>query len=168
MPSRAENRNDIASGCRAAGERQSCNLSILTVVACATEGENDLKKEALPFFHRSTALRYICFVLSSFFRPSPFFRCLIFQSGNKIRGREIFEPRKTIHPPLPPSCYSLLRSGIVVFLGCQNVPLIDYTGNLYKAVPRLGECCRQVEAEEVSNSRNKIHQTWEWPYRDSL
>ena len=23
----------------------------------------------------------------------------------------------------------------------------------------LGECCRQVEAEEVSNSRNKIHQT---------
>ena len=25
----------------------------------------------------------------------------------------------------------------------------------------LGECCRQVEAEEVSNSRNKIHQTWE-------
>ena len=44
MPSRAENRNDIASGCRAAGERQSCNLSILTVVACATEGENDLKR----------------------------------------------------------------------------------------------------------------------------
>ena len=23
----------------------------------------------------------------------------------------------------------------------------------------LGECCRQVETEEVSNSRNKIHQT---------
>ena len=23
----------------------------------------------------------------------------------------------------------------------------------------LGECCRQVEAEEVSKSRNKIHQT---------
>ena len=42
------------------------------------------------------------------------------------------------------------------------------TGILYKAVPRLRECCRQVEAEEVSNSRNKIHQTWEWPYRDSL
>ena len=31
-----------------------------------------------------------------------------------------------------------------------------YTGNLYKAVPRLGECCRQVDAEEVSNSRNKF------------
>ena len=24
----------------------------------------------------------------------------------------------------------------------------------------LGECCRQVEVEEVSNSRNKIHKTW--------
>ena len=23
----------------------------------------------------------------------------------------------------------------------------------------LGECCRQVEAEDVSNSGNKIHQT---------
>ena len=43
-----------------------------------------------------------------------------------------------------------------------------WTGNLYKAAPRLRECCRQVEAEEVSNSRNKIHQTWEWPYRDSM
>ena len=26
----------------------------------------------------------------------------------------------------------------------------------------FGECCRQVEAEEVSNSRNKIHQTTEF------
>ena len=41
-------------------------------------------------------------------------------------------------------------------------------GNLYKAIPRLRECQWQVEAEEVSNSRNKIHQTWEWPYGDSL
>ena len=32
----------------------------------------------------------------------------------------------------------------------------------------MRECCRQVEAEEVSNSRNNIHQTWEQPYRDSL
>ena len=30
----------------------------------------------------------------------------------------------------------------------------------YKAGPRLQECCRQVEAEVVSNCRNKIHQTW--------
>ena len=35
-------------------------------------------------------------------------------------------------------------------------------------VGTLGECCRQVEAEQVSNSRNNIHQTWEWPYKDSL
>ena len=39
-----------------------------------------------------------------------------------------------------------------------------YTGNLYKAVSRLGECCRQVEVEEASNSGNKIHQTREWPH----
>ena len=40
-----------------------------------------------------------------------------------------------------------------------------YTGNLYKVVPRLRECCREVEADEVNNSRNKILQTWERPYR---
>ena len=34
----------------------------------------------------------------------------------------------------------------------------------YKAVARLRECCRQVETEVVSNSRNKIHQTWKWSY----
>ena len=31
---------------------------------------------------------------------------------------------------------------------------IPCTENLYKAVPRLRECCRQVEAEEVSNSNS--------------
>ena len=39
-----------------------------------------------------------------------------------------------------------------------------YTGNLYKAIPRLRECSKQVEAEVLSNSRNKIHQTWKRPY----
>ena len=34
----------------------------------------------------------------------------------------------------------------------------------YKVVPRLRECCRQVEAEVVSNSRNRIHQTWGLPF----
>ena len=29
------------------------------------------------------------------------------------------------------------------------------TGNLQNAVPRLRECCKQVETEEVSNSGNK-------------
>ena len=33
--------------------------------------------------------------------------------------------------------------------------------------PRLRECSRQVEAEVVSNSRIKIHQTWQRPYGDS-
>ena len=37
-----------------------------------------------------------------------------------------------------------------------------------KAVPRLQECCRQVEVEAVSNRRNKIHQTLEWSYSPAL
>ena len=35
------------------------------------------------------------------------------------------------------------------------------TGLHYKAVPRLRECCRQVEAEVVSNGRSKILEIWE-------
>ena len=38
-----------------------------------------------------------------------------------------------------------------------------YTGIDYKAIPGLLECCKQVEAEGVSNGSNKIHQTWERP-----
>ena len=34
--------------------------------------------------------------------------------------------------------------------------------------PRLCECCRQGQAEVVSNSRNKIHQTWRLPFYRSL
>ena len=34
--------------------------------------------------------------------------------------------------------------------------------------PRLRECCRQVEAEVVSNSQNKIHQTWERKFSPPL
>ena len=34
--------------------------------------------------------------------------------------------------------------------------------------PRLRECCRQVEAELVSKSRNKIHQTWGPPIIGAL
>ena len=46
---------------------------------------------------------------------------------------------------------------------------MEHTAGLHcKTFPRLRESFRQVEAEEESNSRNKIHQTWEQPYRDSL
>ena len=31
-------------------------------------------------------------------------------------------------------------------------------GNLYRAVPGLRECCRQVEAEEVSNQQAQLEQ----------
>ena len=34
--------------------------------------------------------------------------------------------------------------------------------------PRLPECCRQVEAEVVSKSRNKIPQTWGPPISGAL
>ena len=37
-----------------------------------------------------------------------------------------------------------------------------------KMVPRLRECCRHVEAEATSNSRNKIHQTWRPQFSPSL
>ena len=42
------------------------------------------------------------------------------------------------------------------------------TGLHYKVVPRLQECCRQVEAEGVSNSRNRILKTWARPYSEAL
>ena len=32
-----------------------------------------------------------------------------------------------------------------------------------KGGPRLRECCRQCQAEVVSNSSNKVHQTWGLP-----
>ena len=33
-------------------------------------------------------------------------------------------------------------------------------GSAKRLVPRLRECCRQGQAEVVSNSRNRIYQTW--------
>ena len=44
----------------------------------------------------------------------------------------------------------------------------QYAGLDYKAVPRLRECCRHVEAKVVRISRNKVHQTWERPYSPAL
>ena len=38
------------------------------------------------------------------------------------------------------------------------------TGLGKKVVPRLRECCRQSQAEVVSKSGNKIHQTWGPPF----
>ena len=35
-------------------------------------------------------------------------------------------------------------------------------------VPGLRECCRQSQAEEVSNSSEKIHQTWRPPFVTAL
>ena len=35
-------------------------------------------------------------------------------------------------------------------------------------VPRLREYCRQAQAEVVSKSRNKVHQTWGPPFRGAL
>ena len=37
----------------------------------------------------------------------------------------------------------------------------EYTGVAKRVLPTLRESSRQVEAEVVSNSKNKLHQTWE-------
>ena len=38
---------------------------------------------------------------------------------------------------------------------------INFTGFVKRMLPKLRECSRQVEAEVVRNSSNKIHLTWE-------
>ena len=45
-----------------------------------------------------------------------------------------------------------------------GLPYVTYRESLQGR----NEVAGQVEAEEVSNSRNEIHQTWERHYRDSL
>ena len=52
----------------------------------------------------------------------------------------------------------------------------SYKGTVFQLVyrarlkggPRLRECCRQGQAEVLSNSRNEIHQTWGPTYSKSL
>ena len=48
------------------------------------------------------------------------------------------------------------------------VVLWTYTGLGKKASARLCECCRQAQAGVVSNSTNKIHQTWPRPFSRAL
>ena len=55
-----------------------------------------------------------------------------------------------------PTC---LRAGKGTFFCCSV--LATFTGVAKRVLPWLRECSRQVEAEVVSNSSNKIHQTWE-------
>ena len=43
-----------------------------------------------------------------------------------------------------------------------------YTGDPFMARSRFGECFRQVEAEVISYSSNKIHQTWGPPFSSAL
>ena len=38
------------------------------------------------------------------------------------------------------------------------------TGLGLKVVPRLRELCRQGQAGMISNSSNKVHQTWDLPF----
>ena len=44
----------------------------------------------------------------------------------------------------------------------------DLQGISIRPFPGCENACRRVEAEEVSNSMNKIHQTWERPYSKAL
>ena len=43
-----------------------------------------------------------------------------------------------------------------------------HTGLGYKVIPRLRECCKQSQAEVVSKSSSKIHQTWGLPFSRAL
>ena len=55
-------------------------------------------------------------------------------------------------------------------LQLANIKFIsdNHTGLGLKVVPRLCECCRQSQAEVVSKSSNKIHQTWGPPFNQAL
>ena len=46
--------------------------------------------------------------------------------------------------------------------------LMPYTGVGQKASARFCECCGQAQAGVVSNSRDKIHQTWPKPFSRAL
>ena len=63
---------------------------------------------------------------------------------------------------------SLTILGLTFFLYGFGSHLWMSTGLQYMAGPMLRECCQQVETEVVSNSRNKIHQTWGPPYIGAL
>ena len=67
--------------------------------------------------------------------------------------RKVISTRREINSAGLPLIYQYL----------QNIATYKSTRNLCKATPRLWECCRQVEAEVVSISRNKILQTGERP-----
>ena len=45
---------------------------------------------------------------------------------------------------------------------------VDSTEHHLKASARFHKCCRQVQTEVVSNSRNKIYQTWPKPFSGVL
>ena len=48
----------------------------------------------------------------------------------------------------------------------RHPPLIAFRST--EAGPRLRECCRQRHAKVISNSRNKIHKTWERKFSPPL
>ena len=50
-------------------------------------------------------------------------------------------------------------------LGLAGRSLSGSTAHPFMACTWLRDCCRLVEAEMVSNSRNKVHQTWSIDFR---
>ena len=51
--------------------------------------------------------------------------------------------------------YRVVHAGLSVFIAAKDI----HIGVGYKASARLRGCCKLVEADVVSNSTNKIHQT---------
>ena len=61
--------------------------------------------------------------------------------------------------------WSLTQKSVVEWVGGIRA---QCTGLGSNTIPRLSEFLRQVQAEVVSNSRNKIHKTWGWKFSPPL
>ena len=90
----------------------------------------------------------------------------IFDTGKLLRrGMVKLVDRRMTHsptprPPLPNQVANFTQPMACAFAQCTGLGL--------KASARLCECCRQARAGVVSNSTNKIHQTWPKPFSRAL
>ena len=76
------------------------------------------------------------------------------------------EGKKTVHCQMPTMWD--VAFGKLQFSLVNQIDNVQYTGLDSKAVSRLREHCRHVEAEVESTRRNKVHQTWERPKSQAL
>ena len=97
-------------------------------------------------------------ICKSFCHSSSFF---MWSDGRKECYCKSAQDEQRIHDPRK---RTLFISGTTDCLTGESA----YTGLGKKAPARFRECSRQVQAEVVSNSSNKIHQTWPKPFSQPL